>query len=303
MRLFLISVLFFSWLQRPMPSPTKTGQPQQEHSASSDRPTASDQRGTQQSPLVVKTLPPAKTKEEADQDSADRQQKATNDGRIVTLTAILALITFGQLLVYAYQAKKLRETVKSAGDQADAMERHIGEAARSATAMETIANKIEDGNKMIMRAYVTVTIGAAVFQERNRVGQNDLKFEGKMQVLNTGNTPARKVRIRKRAAIVPVPIPAGFDFSIPQEPEGVAYAALGAHQSYVISAIVPDFVPDAEVAGIKDATGDKVLCAWGTIIYEDIFGETHTTKFGQQLLWYPSGGVYGFYIGGQNEAD
>jgi len=59
----------------------------------------------------------------------------------------LAAVTFLQLLVYGYQAKKLRETVESAEGQSRAMERHIGEAARSANAMETIA------------AYVSVAVG------------------------------------------------------------------------------------------------------------------------------------------------
>jgi hypothetical protein len=297
MRLFLpiAIVLVMSFAINSQQQKSKLQKPQQA--------APTDQRGTQESPVVVKVLPNLKTPEEVDQETKDRNTKAANDGNVVELTAVLAGVAILQLFVYSYQAYKLRQTVQASGEQSEAMERHVGEAARSATAMETIANKIEDGNKMIMRAYVTVAIGAAVFQERNRVGQNDLKFEGKMQVLNTGNTPARKVRIRKQAAIVPIPIPDGFNFSIPEEPEAVAYAALGAHQSYVISAIVPDFVADAEVAGIKDATGNKVLCAWGTITYEDIFGETHITKFGQQLLWYPNGTVYGFYIGGQNEAD
>jgi hypothetical protein len=90
-----------------------------------------DQRGTQESPLVVKVEPTVKTPEEAAQETQDRNQKLANDGNAVKLTGILAAIAFLQLLVYGYQAAKLRATVKSAGEQAEAMERHIGEAARS----------------------------------------------------------------------------------------------------------------------------------------------------------------------------
>ena len=181
------------------------------------------------------------------------------------------------------------------------MERHIGEAARAATAMETIANKIEAGNQMIMRAYVTAVIGTAVFQQR-REGQTDLKFEGKVQVSNTGNSAARKVRIRKRAAVLPNPVPGDFDFSLPEDVSDSTYASMGAHQSYVISSIVPDFVPDAEVAAIKEGNR-QALVMWGTITYEDIFGKSHQTKFAHLLTWLPNASVWGIYIPSQNDTE
>ena len=48
-----------------------------------------------------------------------------------------------------------KQTVDAGAGQSKAMREHIDEASRSAHAMETIANKIEDGNKMIMRACTT----------------------------------------------------------------------------------------------------------------------------------------------------
>jgi hypothetical protein len=98
--------------------------------------------------------------------------------------------------VFGYQAYKLKQTAESAGKESKAMERHIGEAARSANAMEQIANTIKTGNRAILRAYLTVTIGTALYQERRGPGLADLKFEGGANLLNTGNTPARNVRIR-----------------------------------------------------------------------------------------------------------
>jgi hypothetical protein len=217
MRLLAIFVslfLLFALQHQNKKSTTPQQAPQQE------------QRGTQDSPLMVKVIPSPKTAEETQQEAEDRKEKATNDTNLVNAQWVLAGIGVLQLIVFGAQALMLKKTVDASADQSTAMSRHIDEAARSATAMEAIANKIEDGNQMIMRAYVTVTIGNVVFQERNRVGQADLKFEGTVQVLNTGNTPARKVRIRKAAAIVPVPIPADFTFPIAQESEAVAYAAL-----------------------------------------------------------------------------
>jgi hypothetical protein len=155
---------------------------------------------------------------------------------------------------------------------------------------------------MIMRAYVTTVIGGAVYQER-REGQSDLKFEGKVTVANTGNTPAKRVRIRKKAAILVIAAIDTFNFPLPDE-DGNArtYASIGAHQNYVIESVVPDFIPDEEVAAVKEGN-KKALCIWGEIIYEDIFGTSHCTKFAHWLYWLSSGKVFGYYIPGQNEAD
>jgi hypothetical protein len=303
MRLFIVSVFLFACLQDPTPAPTKTSKPKQAQSAGSQQPANSDQRGTEQSPFVVKTLEPTKSQREAEQEAKDRQQKTTNDRWVVILTGVLALIALGQLGVYLYQAIKLRQTVKAAGEQSQAMERHIGEAARSATAMETIASKIETGNKAVMRAYLTVNIGGGAYQERDRPGQTDIKFAVSPTVANTGNTQARKVRIRKKAAILPSPLPDNFAYEEIGPDQEASFATVAAHQSYTITAILEDFVPAAEVSLIKQGNG-KNLHVWGIIIYEDIFGDTHTTKFGQWIVFAsPNNQILGWYTPGQNDAD
>src|SRR5207302_3943454 len=76
-------------------------------------------------------------------------------------------------------------------------------------------------------------------------GQTDLKFEGRPSLLNTGNTPARNVRIRTAAEILPIPIPKDFQFALPDENEIKDAGVVGAHQTYIIGASVKDFVPDS----------------------------------------------------------
>ena len=250
---------------------------------------------------MMKSIPPIKTQAESEQDAKDRNEKTTNDRRVVILTGILALIGFLQTLVFGYQAYKLRQTVKSAGEQAEAMERHIGEAARSADAMESIVSVIKTGNQAVMRAYLTVVVGAGIYQER-RVGQTDLKFEGRPNLVNTGATPARKVRIRSNADILPMPPPEDFAYPLPEESTVPDGSSVGAHQTYIMSCAVKDFVPDAEIATIKEGVS-KCLYIWGLVTYEDIFGEAHSTKFGQWLTWLPNNQVFGYYIPGQNDVD
>jgi hypothetical protein len=81
------------------------------------------------------------------------------------------------------------------------------------------------------------------------------------------------------------------------------FATVAAHQSYTINTVVDDFVPDAEVAPIKVGDG-RNLHVWGKITYEDIFGDTHTTKFGQWIIFVPPNNqILGWYTPGQNDAD
>ena len=241
--------------QNPSSSARKAGKPQRQHSDSAQEAAHTDQRGTEQSPLVVKTLPTVKTQAENDQDTEDRKQKAANDRRIVVFTGVLAFVAIFQLVVYGYQAKKLKETVESAGEQSQAMDRHIGEAARSATAMEGIATVIQSGNAAILRAYMSVVIGSGLFQER----QDGIKFEGKPNLVNTGNTPAKNVRIRIAAEIVPIADAENFQYLLPEQ-VAKASAVAAPHQTYILSAIVKDFVPDNEVVAIKGGQGK----AWST---------------------------------------
>ena len=269
-------------------------QPEKRGATPANQPSA---HGTQESPLVVKVVPASKTQAEIDQEAEDRKQRASSDLWNIRSAAILAGIAFLQLLVYGYQSYKLKQTVESAGEQSEAMERHIGEASRSANAMEGIASVIEQGNKAIIRAYMSVIIGAAVYQER----QDGVRFEGKPSLVNTGSTPARNVHVRIAARIMSFADSERFEYPLPGEVAKTS-AIAAPHQTYILSGMVTDFVPDAEISDIKAGRG-KALTVWGVITYDDIFGDHHTTKFGQWLFWYPNQTVYGFYIPGQNDMD
>lgn len=61
-----------------------------------------DQRGTENAPLVVRMVPSPKTSEEVARDKENREAKTVNDRNLVYLTAILAIVGFLQLLVFGY---------------------------------------------------------------------------------------------------------------------------------------------------------------------------------------------------------
>ena len=163
--------------------------------------------------------------------------------------------------------------------------------------MESIAAIIQSGNAAVLRAYISVVIGGAIYQDR----QDGIKFEGKPNMVNSGSTPARNVRIRIGAEIVPIADAEKFPYTPPAE-VAKAPAVAAPHQTYIIGAMVEDFVSDADVPIIKQGAG-KALTIWGTVTYDDIFGESHVTQVCQWLFRYPNGTVYGLYIPGQNDMD
>ena len=96
-----------------------------------------DRRGTADAPVVVQIIPSQPTATELDQQTKDRQARGASDAAAAETNHQLVLIGLAQLVVFAmqlvvfgYQAKKLRETVDAAGDQAAEMEQSVAEAAR-----------------------------------------------------------------------------------------------------------------------------------------------------------------------------
>ena len=77
---------------------------------------------------------------------------------------------------------------------------------------------------------------------------------------------------------------------------------LGAGQNATLSAIIDEFVADIDVENIKRGH-DHSLYFYGIVSYEDIFGQKHTTKFCQSIIWLPNGTPFGYYIPGYNDAD
>lgn len=230
-------------------------------------------------------------------------------GNLVEFTGILALVGFLQLVVFGLQSYYLRKTVKAAAEQAEDMKRAINEAGRSATAMEQVAVHIEvsaraatdsvialkERTAQQMRAYLTVLIGAATYQNRG----DNLRFESEPLLINTGHTPAHKVRYKAQAAILPVPLPDDFDF--PLTSDFIGESMLGPQQNANLVAIVDKFSPEHEVHDIKLGKG-KALYVWGIVEYEDIFKTSQNTKFCQSIFWGPTGKVFGYYISRHNEA-
>lgn len=161
----------------------------------------------------------------------------------------------------------------------------------------------DEVSKRELRAYLTVIIGLATFQERRDEDKGgDLKFDCRPVLVNTGRTPARNITFKARAAIMPIPLPQGIN--LPDAPdEGIGGSILGPQQNANMFAVVDGFCADKEVDSIKYFKGDKGLYVWGRVTYEDVFGENHFTLFCQHIYWNLGDKVLGHYIPGRNNAD
>jgi hypothetical protein len=240
---------------------------------------------------------------------------------LVIVAALTAAAGIRTLRAIQSQVEEMRNTGKQTEKliqeniaQSESLAKSVEETARFASAMEQVALSLEItarsstdaakssaesllGLRKQMRAYLTVIIGGGVAQSR----ENNLRFDARPTLLNGGLTPARNVRSRSKAAILPNPLPKDWDDSITAEgEEGGNF--IGAHQNAQMIAVAEDFVPDDRVESIKLGNGPSVY-VWGIVTYEDIFGDSHTTKFCHRLTWLADGNVFGYYIAGHNDAD
>lgn len=241
---------------------------------------------------------------------------------LVLVAVITARAAIRTLHAIDAQVGEMRKTGKQTDKliqeniaQSQSMAESVRETARFAAAMEVTAKSLEitadaskraadascqsvDSLRQQMRAWLTVIIGGGVPQQREK----DLKFDARPLILNTGLTPARNVRYQIKAAILPVPLPDDFDFSLPEKGLADGGNIIGTHQNAQMMAVVDDYIPDEEVNDLKIGKG-RSLYSWGTVTYDDVFGASHKTQFCQQFTWLPDGSVFCYYTPGHNDVD
>ena len=130
----------------------------------------------------------------------------------------------------------------------------------------------EDASRRQLRPYVIVK-GKGIQQQDETHG----RFVHRLQVVNTGQTPAYNLRTSSRCHVVDHPIPISFDYAFPLgENQSVMMLGPGqktGHHSYADKHLTP-----IELIKIK-SQGPWRLYNHGTIIYEDTFGTEYWTNF------------------------
>lgn len=277
----------------------------QQQSRSAQQPSDADQRGSENSPIVVKVLPTPKTPEETAQERADRNDLSAANWWMVRLTALIFVIGGIQTVVFGIQAKRLKKTIEKmdeiATGQTKDMRDSISAAARAADAMEGVAKslaqnvrdvqesvaisrEIADRQKLVTelgaRAYLSVAFHDAVYQDPTHI------FEAIAMVVNRGNTPAYEVTFEAAADIIPLPVPDDFDFPLTADNVGSSVSIIEPQGNKIMRRVVSTGrVPDEDVESIKRGGPARCLGMWGILSYKDAFREPRYVKFAFTVYW------------------
>jgi hypothetical protein len=205
------------------------------------------------------------------------------------IAVVQAIIFAFQLFVFRDQAQKLAQTVKAAAEQSEDMKESIKASNRAADAMEKSAAAATGASKAVaesvayvghqVRAYLSVRISGGFYQDRSK----NIRFGVKPLMINTGLTPAYKVRYTARADIFEFPLQDDFEFPLLDPPRSV-FGILASQQNFTMNAAVKEFTDDDEVSAIKYGRG-KRLYIWGTVFYEDVSGIERYTNFSHNIFW------------------
>jgi hypothetical protein len=213
-------------------------------------------------PFIVRTI---RTPEEAQRETEDRDEKATNDRRLIFATAALAFVTVGLVAYTGVLSHATRQLVRDAKNTA---EREL-------------------------RAYVFIENAWAksvyIGETKNfpQWGVRDVTYI----IKNTGHTPAHKVRVFAKAEVTMFPI------IIPVVSEFDYYGTLAPNGDFIECEI-------PRVEGVDDRGGafdkrEQAIVLSGRIVYHDVFGHERWTEFcyvttgapteSQEMEVYPEG--------------
>ena len=215
--------------------------------------TGSNQRDSDQPPIVVKIIKAPNHKVETDKEAKTQEEKTSNDERLIQVTAVLAFIALLQLFVFAWQAHRLRQTVEATKEAADA-------AKRSADALPAIE-----------RAYIFVTVD---IPEINPSQDGTIPSMANFRLYNHGKTPAilKKVHFIIKLRDAYPTITEINSSPNPPIPDGII---ISSNDSRVFDYTVIINTREWEQV---DRHKIKLLC-YGSIDYEDVFKESHITGF------------------------
>jgi hypothetical protein len=193
-------------------------------------------------------------------------------------------------------ARHLEESIAEAGRSATAMEHvsvTLADTAASAAENTRLVREMSERQARVsalqLRAYFSIQFGTVVPQD-NETGY---RFEPRMLIINTGHTPGYQVRHRINANVLPFPLPADFEFPLPDFHPEAGIGTLGPQQRFIIGTPVPHLYSDAEILQIRNGV-DRRIYIWGAVVYRDAFEVEQFTNFCQSIIWLSDGSQMSF---------
>ena len=238
----------------------------------SNQPVEPDKRGTEQSPIVIKVIPPLVDDEKSATEKKEREEKYQSDWWLVCLTGVLAGIGILQLCVFGLQARRLRQTVEEMKIATKAAEKAANAAEQSAEIArhDFVAthrpkiivrrfsiNKIGDDGDSVDIGYEMVNVGEGLAT----VVRSSTKLWWHTPTKHLPGNPPYADYIAQS-----IPIESGIMIALPsQHVEGFSF--------------VSGFEEKEQETGANDTTTGDHLFAMGYIEYKDTIGKTRRTAF------------------------
>lgn len=126
--------------------------------------------------------------------------------------------------------------------------------------------------KRQLRAYLSVEAGI-YFRQNKR-----LRFEFRPNLINTGQTPAKRVRIVSNMNLASPQIPSNFIFTLtPSAVVPTSEGSIGRDKSLFHAAVFPRRLTRQELREVF--LGRKIFHFWGQVTYLDVFDDPQFTNF------------------------
>ncbi len=145
--------------------------------------------------------------------------------------------------------------------------------------MKRSLNIAESTAERQLRAYLVIEPDIFIDQESGP----GASFEARPVLVNAGQTPAYDVIANSRMRVLPFPIGPEFTFplDIPSDP---SIRVLGPDQRTGLICNLGYIATPEDLRSIK-SRGPVRLIAYGVVTYRDVFGKTHTTRYGFFFQW------------------
>ncbi|QOJ34144.1 MAG: hypothetical protein HRU82_03885 [Nitrospira sp.] len=254
----------------PTPTPPKPSHPKYPHPTESNQQSAYDKRGTQDQPLIIKSLETPESAQERAYKRAERDEESTNDRWVLIWTAVSALATSTTAVIAGITAGIAIFSLRAIRDQVEANRVAAKAAQDAADATTKTVKAMQDTAERQLRAYLFVGV------EKCPNLSAPAAPEFRIFIKNAGQTPAHDVFHWTNMGILPFPLreePPGPDPSSPMIKTVIAPGA-----DFVAEHKGPPILTAKAIAAIQDGSQYR-LYAWGQVLYRDIFGINRTTKF------------------------
>lgn len=273
-------------LQGPAQGPREQRGKQQTHAGDTAEATRRNQRGTADSPLVVKVLPAPRNQEDLAREAREREEKAASDRSMVVWTTVSALTAVVLAFFNGINLWMLRKQGKDLLTQQGIMQSQADHMRDQAGATQASVAQMKDTAERQLRAYIVAKAGKL---HTKRLGTGESRYlEWHPQIINTGQTPAYDVRLVATSGIRDEPLPPGASLITELDPKGVgSQGTLGRAQVIWPSCGVR--VKESEMPTVVRRGSGKAWYVWGRVTYQDIFRQDHWTEFCFVADWKPDG--------------